>query len=177
MNEAKIYVPFSILFFSCIVYLSLSVPTFNLIIHFIRFIFLSAFLGILLAGLVYFLCKNRFDSENLFSLTVLSAPIGFIVILSLFIFINGYYTTNSCYSSSYEVVDYVGRYASGLGNIEKKKIEANQWILTIRKNDKNERFVLDIDISTEDRVTKTMDLEFCKGLLGTEYLNLRQIPE
>ena len=76
-----------------------------------------------------------------------------------------------------EVVGYVGRYASGLGKIDKKKIKANQWILTIRKNDKNERFVLDVDISTENRVTKTLDLEFCKGLLGTEYLNLRQIPE
>ena len=87
------------------------------------------------------------------------------------------YTTKNCYSTSYKVVGYKGRYTSGLGVMEKEKIKANQWILSIVKDDEIETFVLDQDISTDNLVTKTMDLEFCKGLLGTEYLNLAQIPK
>ncbi len=64
--------------------------------------------------------------------------------------------------------------ASGYGKLEKGEIKANQWILTIVKDNEKKTFVLDKDIAEGKNVTKSIDLQFCKGLLGTEYLNLEQ---
>ena len=176
MNDPKIYIPFSVLMVASIVHLSLSVPSFSLIIHFPRFLYISVLLAILTGVVVYYKFKNRFDFDNIYKLTGSTVLFSFVILLAGITYFNMQYTTKNCYSSSYELVGYIGRYTSGLGKMEKDKIKANQWILSIIKDDKIERFVLDKDISTDNRVTKTMELEFCKGLLGTEYLNLAQIP-
>ena len=177
MNDPKIYLPFSVLVVLSIVHLSLSVPAFSLTLHFPRFLYLSALLAIGTGVLVYYTFKNRFDFDNLYKLTASSVLFSFIIWLAAITFFNSHYATNYCETSSYKVVEYKGRYTSGLGKIDKKKVKANQWILSIVKDDKIERFVLNKDISRDNRVTIHLDLEFCKGLLGTEYLNLKQIPE
>jgi hypothetical protein len=177
MNDPKVYLPFSLLIVWSIVHLSLSVPSFSMILHFPRFLYLSAVLAILTGLVVYYSYKNRFDFDNLYKLTGSTVLFSFVICLAAITFINMKYTTKNCNTSSYKLVGYKGRYTSGLGKLEKDKIKANQWILSILKNDKIETFVLDKDISTDNLVTKTMELEFCKGLLGTEYLNLAQIPK
>jgi hypothetical protein len=66
--------------------------------------------------------------------------------------------------------------ASGYGKLEKGQIKANQWVLTILKENEKKTFVLDRDIANGTDVTKSIDLQFCRGLLGTEYLNIEQLP-
>lgn len=176
MNKAIIYLPISFLILISILYISLSVPSFSLTIHFSRLIYLSIFLSILTASIVYFKFKNTYDFENIYTLTGSTLACSFVLWFALILLINSQYTTKRCNISSYKIVGYTGRYTSGLGNIEKKKLKANQWILTIIKEEKEERFVLDKDISSDNRVTKMMDLQFCKGILGTEYLHIEQIP-
>lgn len=177
MNDPKIYLPISIIVVLSIVHLSLSVPSFSLIIHFPRFLYLSALLAILTGIVIYYSFKNKFDFDNLYKLTASSVLFSFIVLLAGITLINQVYTTKTCETSSYKVVGYKGRYTSGLGVMEKDKIKANQWIMSIVKNDEIETFVLDKDISKDNRVTIDLELQFCKGLLGTEFLNLEQIPE
>lgn len=116
------------------------------------------------------------DFDNLYVLTGSTVLFSFVIWFALIAFSNKQYTTNNCNITSYEVVGYKGRMASGYGKLEKGEIKANQWILTINKEGKKKTFVLDKDISRGKRVTNRMDLQFCKGLLGTEYLNIEQLP-
>lgn len=176
MNNPKIYLPLSFLVVVSLVHLSLSVPTFSLIIHFPRLLFFAAVLSILTGLTIYYSYKKQFDFDNLYKLTASSILFSFVVWLAVITYLNIHYTTKNCYTSSYQVVGYKGRYTSGLGRMEKDEIKANQWILTILKDDKIETFVLDKDISTDNRVTNEMDFQFCKGVLGTEFLNLKQLP-
>ena len=140
-----------------------------------RFIYVSIGLAIITTLSVFFYYKKKLDFENLYTMNGITLISSFVLWFALILFCNGQYTTKNCNLSSYEVVGYKGRYTSGLGNLEKGEIKANQWILTIIKYDKKETFVLDVDISSNNKVTKTMELQFCKGLLGTEYLNLEQM--
>jgi len=176
MNKAIIYLPISFLILISIIYISLCVPSFSMTLHFSRLIYLSIGLTILTSIFVYLKFKKSYDFENLYTLIGLTIACSFVLWLASIILINRQYTPKYCNISSYEIVGYTGRYTSGLGNIEKGKVKANQWILTIIKDEKRETFVLNKDISTNRRVTKSMDLQFCKGLLGTEYLRIEQIP-
>lgn len=175
MNKPIFYLPFSFLVVLSIVHISLSIPSFSMILNFTRFLWLSAFLALGTAVFIYFKLRNTFDFDNLYKLTGSTVLFSFMMWVALITFCNAHYTTKNCNSSSYELVSYKGRYTSGLGKVGKGKLKANQWILAIIKDGKQERFVLDKDISNGETVTKTMNLQFCKGLLGTEYLNLEQI--
>lgn len=177
MNKPIIYVPFSFLVIVSLVHISLSIPSFSLIIHFPRFLICSVILGLITGAIVYSVYRTRFDFDNLYKITASSVLFSFILWLAFITFFNGWYTTKTCVTSSYEVTGYVGRYTSGLGVTKKEELKENQWILSIIKEGKKERFVFDEDISTDNRVTKTMDLEFCKGLLGTEMLKLPQMED
>ena len=116
------------------------------------------------------------DFDNLYVLTGSTVLFSFVIWFAFIAFCNKQYTTKNCNITSYEVVGYKGRMASGYGKLEKGEIRANQWILTIMKGGEKKTFVIDKDISSGKRVTNTMDLQFCRGLLGTEYLNLEQLP-
>lgn len=175
MNKPIFYLPFSLLVVLSIVHLSISIPSFSLILNFTRFLWLSAFLALATAVFIYFKFKNKYDFDNLYKLTGSTVLFSFILWLALITFCSARYTTKNCNSSSYELISYTGRYTSGFGKVGKEKLKANQWIMAIIKEGKQERFVLNKDISDGETVTKRMELQFCKGLLGTEYLNLEQI--
>jgi len=175
MNKPYIYLPLSFLVILSIVYISLSVPSFSLILHFTRLLYPAGGLAILTALVIYFRFRQKMDGENLYMLTGSSLLFSFVMWFAFVAFCNWQSTTKNCEISSYEVISYKGRMASGYGKLEKGQIKANQWILTIRKAGEQKTFVIDKDISHGNRVTNSMDLQFCKGLLGTEYLNVKQL--
>ena len=139
-----------------------------------RLIYLTIPLAIITGLIFYLKFKNSLDFDNLYVLVGSAVLFSFVIWFALITFCNREYTTKNCNLSSYEVIGYKGRMASGYGKLEKGEIRANQWILTIVKDDKKKTFVLDRDISNGKTVTNSIDLLFCKGLLGTEYLNLEQ---
>lgn len=177
MNKPSFYLPFSLIVVLSILYISLSVPSFSLMLHFVRLLYLAFALAVVTTIMIYFKFRNQLDFDNLYLLTGSTALFSFVVWFAFIALFNKMYTTNNCSRTSYEVVSYKGRMASGYGKLEKGKIKANQWILTIRKAGEEKTFVLNVNISTDNRVTKTMDLEFCKGFLGTEFLNIEQITK
>ena len=144
-------------------------------LKFPRLLYLSALLSILSGGIAYLTYKNVFDTDNLYKLTGSMVLFSFVIWLTIITIYNKKYTTNNCETASYELVGYKGRYTSGMGKLDKEEFKANQWILTIIKENRKETFVLNKDISHDNLVTKTMDLQFCKGILGIEYLNVEQI--
>jgi len=176
MNKPIVYLPISFLVILSILYISLSVPSFSLLLHFMRLIYLAIPLAIITGLIFYFKFKDRLDFDNLYVLVGSAVLFSFVIWFALITFCNRQYTTKNCNFTSYEVLSYKGRMASGYGKLEKGEIKANQWILTIMKDDKKKTFVLDKDITDGKTVTKSIDLLFCKGLLGTEYLNLEQYP-
>lgn len=177
MNKPIVYLPLSFSVILAIVYISLNVPSFSLLLHFTRLLYVSIGLTILTGIYVYLKYKDQMDFENLYMLTGSTVLFSFVIWFALIALFNKNHATKHCEISSYELVSYKGRMASAYGKLEKDKIKANQWVLTILKEGKEKTFVLNKDISDGERVTKTMDLEFCKGLLGTEYLNIEQIPK
>lgn len=177
MNKPIVYLPFSLVVVLSIVYISLSIPSYSLMLKFPRLLYLSGILAILGAVFTYTSFKNKYDAENVYKLTGSALLFSFVVVLAIVTIVNKKFTTKNCSTASYEIVGYKGRYTSGMGKLDKEGLIANQWILTIFKNDVMKSFVLNKDISQDNSVTKTMDLQFCKGILGTEYLNLEQIPE
>ncbi len=176
MNKPIIYLPISFLVILCILYISLSVPSFNLLLHFFRLIYLAIPLSLITAIIVYFRFKDNLDFDNLYVMTGSTVLFSFVTWFALIAFCNREYATKNCNIASYEVIGYKGRMVSGYGKLEKGEIKANQWILTIMIEGEKKFFVLDQDIFDGNQVTNTMDLRFCKGLLGTEYLNLEQLP-
>jgi len=175
MNKPIIYLPLSFSVILAIVYISLNVPSFSLLLHFTRLLYVSFGLTILTGVFVYFKYKSQLDFDNLYMLTGSTVLFSFVIWFALIALLNKNHATNNCEISSYELVSYKGRMASAYGKLEKEEIKANQWILTILKEGEAKTFVLNKDISDGERVTKTMDLQFCKGLLGTEFLNIEQI--
>lgn len=146
-------------------------------LHFPRLLFLSVGLAVTTGALLYFVYRTKYDFDNLYLLVSLSTLCSFVLFLAIITFFNQKYATFHCNTASYSCVGYKGRYTSGLGAMNKDEIKANQWILTIIKDGSQERFVLDKDISTNNQVTKTMNLQFCKGILGTEILHIEQIQD
>lgn len=176
MNKPILYLPISFLVVVSIIYISLSVPSFSLLLNFSRLLYLALILSVISGFLVYYKFKKDLDFDNLYVLTGSTVLFSFVIWFALIAFINRQYTTNNCNVASYTVVGYKGRMASGYGKLDKGEIRANQWILTIMKENEKRTFVLNRDISNGKRVTNTMDLQFCKGLLDTEYLNVEQFP-
>ena len=174
MNKAIVYIPVSFVVILSIIYISLSVPSYSLLLHFMRLVYVALPLT-LLTGLIFFLkFRNKMDFDNLYVLVGSSVLFSFVIWFAFLSFLNAQYATKNCNFSSYQVVGYKGRMASGYGKLKKGKIEANQWVLTIVKDDDRKTFVLDRDVTEGKNVTNTMELQFCKGLLGTEYLNIEQ---
>jgi len=174
MNKPIFYIPFSISVLLSILYISLSVPSYSLLLHFLRLVYVAVPLAIITGILFYLKFKGKMDFDNLYVLVGSSVLFSFIVWFALLSFFNAQYATNNCNYSSYQVLGYKGRMASGYGKLKKEEIKANQWVLTILKDDVQKTFVLDRDITGGSDVTNTMELQFCKGLLGTEYLNIEQ---
>lgn len=172
MNKAYIYLPVSLIVILSIVYISLSVPSFSLLLHFMRLIYLAIPLSLFTGLFFYFKYRNEMNFDNLYVLVGSSVLFSFVIYFAGITYINRQYTTKNCKISSYEVVSYRGRMASGYGKLEKGEIKANQWVLTILKDEKKKTFVLDKDITHGVGVTNEMYLMFCKGLMGTEYLNV-----
>lgn len=172
MNKAIIYLPFSFLVIISIAYLSLSVPSFSLTLNFTNLFYPAIALTIITTIWIYSKYKSKLDTENIYKLTASTVLFSFVIWFAFIVFCNRSYTTKKCEIASYKVVGYKGRMTSGYGKLKKGKIKANQWILTIVKNGKNETFVLNKDILSENPVTNRYELQFCKGLLNTEYLNI-----
>jgi len=116
--------------------------------------------------------RDKLDGENLYTLTGSALLFTFLVIFAYSSMLNRRYATLSCQSASYKVVDYEGRYTSGYGIQKTKKKLANQWLLTIIKDDAPVTFVLSNNIYPDGIVTKRVELEFCRGMLQTSYLHI-----
>ena len=175
MNKPYVYLPISFLVILAILQIAFSVSTFNLMLNFTHLLLVSLLLTAATGIIMYLKYKNTLDGENLYLLTGSTVLFSFVIWLAFISLIDKAYATKSCNFSSLEVVGYKGRLTSGYGKLKKEDLKANQWILTVLKDEEKETFVLDQDIFNGENVTKQVDLEFCKGLLGTEYLTLEQL--
>jgi len=174
MNKPIVYVPLSFVVILSILYISMSVQSYSLLLNFMNMIYVSIPLTILTGLVVYLKFKNKMDFENLYVLVGSVVLFSFVAWFALISYCNTLHATKNCNITSYELVSYKGRMASGYGKLEKGEIKANQWVLTIIKNEKRKSFVLNRDITNGENVTNYVELEFCRGLLGTEYLNIKQ---
>ena len=175
MNKPYVYLPISFLVILAILQIAFSVSTFNLMLNFTHLLFVALLLTIVTSVIVYLAYRKQLDGENLYLLTGSTVLFSFVVWFAFVSLIDKSYATKSCNFSSLEVVGYKGRLTSGYGKLKKEDLKANQWILTVLKEEERETFVLDQDIFDGENVTKRVDLQFCKGLLGTEYLTLEQL--
>ncbi|MEM9548211.1 MAG: hypothetical protein AAGA77_19675 [Bacteroidota bacterium] len=174
MNKPIFYISISFVVILSIIYISLSVPSYSLLLHFMRLIYFALALTVITGIFFFTKFREKMDSDNLYVLVGSSILFSFVIWFAFISFLNAQYATKNCHFSSYEVIGYKGRMTSGYGKLEKGKIKANQWVLTIVKDDNKKTFVLDRDINEGRPVTNAMQLQFCKGLLGTEYLNIEQ---
>jgi len=172
VNSKLIYLPISIIVIISIVVITFEVPHYSLMHGFLMLAGISIFMASIVAALLYRNSRNKYDGESLYILTASSLLFGFVIFFALFSFVNRKYATFHCESSSYTVVDYKARYSSGYGKLDKDKIVANQWILTVLKGNKEARYSLRKNVFRDNIVTSEVDLEFCKGMLGTSYLNV-----
>ena len=172
MNNNYIYLPISFGVLASIVILSLEIPSFGLMTGFVTLLVLAISLSLSLAITMYFKYRSKFDSESMFTLIGTSLVCSFVFFLASISIFNRKYATNRCEVASYHIVAYQGRYTSGYGNVKKGKLKANQWILKAEINGQIEQFTLENDISNGKPVTRTMELEFCKGIYSTKYLRV-----
>ena len=172
MNNKYIYLPISFLVLLSIVLLSLEVPSFGLMVGFVPLLITAISLSILLSITIFLKTRSMFDGESMYTLIGTSLICSFIFFLAMVSIFNRKYATNNCESASYNIIAYQGRHTSGYGNIKKGKLKANQWILKVEMNGQIEHFNLEKDISKGKPVTRTMELEFCKGIYSTKYLRV-----
>ena len=93
MNKPIVFIPLSFLVIFAIVYISISVPTFNLMLNFTHLLALSFLMTIGTGVFMYMRYKNQFDGENLYLLTGSSVLFSFVVWLALIAFIDQRYAT------------------------------------------------------------------------------------
>ncbi|MFT4534932.1 MAG: amino acid transporter [Saprospiraceae bacterium] len=172
MNNKSIYLPISFAVLASIVFLSLEIPSFGLMTGFVTLLTVAAFLSLLLSFIMYLCNRSKFDRESMYTFIGTSLLCSFIFFLATISIFNRMYATNSCEIASFHIVAYQGRYTSGYGNVKKDKLKANQWILKAEINGQIEQFTLEKDISNGKPVTRTMELEFCKGIYSTKYLRV-----
>ena len=172
MNNKYIYLPISFAVLVSIVMLSLEIPSFGLMTGFLTLLSIAASLSLLISVFLYLAYRSKLDAESLYSLMGTSLICSFIFFLATTSIFNRTYATKNCEIASYNIVAYKGRYTSGYGNLKKEELKANQWILKAEINGQIEQFTLEKDISNEKPVTRTMELEFCKGIYSTKYLRV-----
>lgn len=170
MNNKYIYLPISFLVLLSIVLLSLEVPSFGLMVGFVPLLITAISLSIILCIVIFLKTRSKFDGESMYTLIGTALVCSFIFFLAMVSIFNRKYAINNCESASYNIIAYQGRHTAGYGNIKKEKLKANQWVLKARMNGQVEHFTLETDIFKGKHVTRTMDLEFCKGIYNTKYL-------
>lgn len=167
-----IYIPLSFLILSSIPVLTFEIPHYSNMDGFWTLATLAAASAVGSAFYFYKRYRDRLDGENLYTLTGSAVLFTFLVVFAYSSLINRKYATMSCETASYKVVDYEGRYTSGYQMKKTKKNIANQWLLTILKDGAPSTFVLTQNIFPNGEVTKEVQLEFCRGMLHTAYLQL-----
>lgn len=172
MNSKWTYIPVSVLVLISIVSISLEVPQFGMMVGFWPLLILAGFATTILTIIIYKTYCKGLDQDNLFVLSGSSILFGLVVSFASITFLNRVYATNDCERSSYKVVAYSGRYSSGYGKLKKEDLKANQWLLGLEMNGETKIFNLSKNIFPNNTVTSPVELEFCKGILGTRYLKL-----
>ena len=170
MNKPLYYLSYSALVILSVVVISLEVKYLGMTTSAMPLLISALFCTIVSSLIIYQLFKNDFDTDNLYKMVASSILFNFLIFFATLSFFHRKYASNNCNLASYEVVQYQKRFGTTIGIQDKEKIKPNQWLITVRKNNKDYTFVLNHDISSEF-VTNTVEFEFCKGVFDIEYLN------
>lgn len=169
MNKSYFYIPFSFLVVVSIVLIALEMKFFKTMTGLSGIMKLAIGLALLTSLVVFLLSRKKLDFENLYVLIGSSLLFTFVIYLGLGSFLNRAYASNHCESASYEVLGYTPRFVSGAGVKKGEKIKANQWWLYIDSNGKQVQLVLEEDIFEGAKKSEFVELNVCKGFLGTRY--------
>lgn len=163
------FIPVSALVVASILIISIEIPHFSKMIGFEDLLYLSILLTLGIVMILYITWWGRYIGEDKWVAGGSSVLFTFVIIIGILSLCNRNLSKHNCSTQQYQVINYEPRYSSAYGLTEKEKISPNQWVITINKDNSLVTFTLEKDIMEGD-VTNTVNLEFCKGILTTNYL-------
>lgn len=169
MNSKLIYLPVSLLVLVAIGLITMEVPHYSIMIGFRTLIGTSLVTSLMLSGFVYWRWMGQLRGEDKYVAVGSTVLFSFVIVLGLFSNLNRWMAYQNCESKTVQLLHYEPRYSSAYGKLKGTKIEPNQFIITILDGAVSRTFTLRQAVSFDD-VTNTINLEFCKGVLGTRYI-------
>jgi len=169
MNRAPIYITISFLVVLAVLAITFEVPHYSSMVGFSTLLWCSLVVTVCLVAVFAWLWFGKFRGEDLYVAAGSTLLFTFVVVFGLLSWSNRFLSHQRCDTASYQLLSYEARHSSGYGITESQALQPNHWLVTIIYEGEAKTFTIRQPIE-EGGVTNPIKLEFCKGLLGTAYL-------